>query len=181
VSKEKVRRESSEETPGSELELNLREQILIAWNAGKTPKEIVEETGLPIQQVYKSLQHIQKKVAKKHAFFIPPSQKAKLKSALSRKRNKKKFVREGQVKNLTYDVVDKSPSRRDPGEGQIDMPREDLNLVTISASEFEQLSAKTAEILEAAAVAYERIAIDQEEIEQLKTETRALLAGLRAA
>ncbi len=31
------------------------------------------------------------KDAKKHAFFIPPSQKAKLKSALARKRNKKKF------------------------------------------------------------------------------------------
>lgn len=30
------------------------------------------------------------KDAKKHAFFIPPSQKAKLKSALARKRNKKK-------------------------------------------------------------------------------------------
>ena len=30
------------------------------------------------------------KDAKKHAFFIPPGQKAKLKSALARKRNKKK-------------------------------------------------------------------------------------------
>ena len=28
--------------------------------------------------------------AKKHAFFMPPGQKAKLKSALARKRNKKK-------------------------------------------------------------------------------------------
>jgi len=32
------------------------------------------------------------KDAKKHAFFIPPGQKAKLKSALARKRNKKKRV-----------------------------------------------------------------------------------------
>ena len=30
------------------------------------------------------------KDAKKHAFFIPPGQKGKLKSALARKRNKKK-------------------------------------------------------------------------------------------
>jgi small subunit ribosomal protein S21 len=30
------------------------------------------------------------KDAKKHAFFIPPSQKAKLKSAMARKRNRKK-------------------------------------------------------------------------------------------
>ncbi len=30
------------------------------------------------------------KDAKKHAFFMPPGQKAKLKSALARKRNKKK-------------------------------------------------------------------------------------------
>lgn len=30
------------------------------------------------------------KDAKKHAFFIPPGQKAKLKSALARKRNKRK-------------------------------------------------------------------------------------------
>ncbi len=30
------------------------------------------------------------KDAKKHSFFIPPSQKAKLKSAMARKRNRKK-------------------------------------------------------------------------------------------
>lgn len=30
------------------------------------------------------------KDAKRHAFFIPPGQKAKLKSALARKRNKRK-------------------------------------------------------------------------------------------
>ncbi len=30
------------------------------------------------------------KDAKKHAFFMPPGQKAKLKSALARKRNKRK-------------------------------------------------------------------------------------------
>lgn len=82
---------------------------------------------------------------------------------------------------LQHRDYDQTPSHRHPGESHIDRSLEDSNLVTISASEFEQLSAKTAEILEAAAVAYKRMAIDQEEIEQLKTETRALLAGLRAA
>lgn len=53
--------------------------------------------------------------------------------------------------------------------------------MTISAKEFEQLSDKTAEILQEAALAYERISKDQQEIEQLKTETRAMLAELRAA
>jgi hypothetical protein len=49
------------------------------------------------------------------------------------------------------------------------------------ADEFEQLRAKTAEILNESALAHERMAKDQEEIEQLKTETRALLKQLRAA
>ncbi len=43
------------------------------------------------------------------------------------------------------------------------------------------LSAKAAEILKEAELSYERITKDQEEIEQLKTETRAMLAELRAA
>ena len=43
------------------------------------------------------------------------------------------------------------------------------------------LSAKAAEILKEADLSYERITKDQEEIEQLKTETRAMLAELRAA
>ncbi|HVQ39087.1 MAG TPA: hypothetical protein VMS31_16230 [Pyrinomonadaceae bacterium] len=44
-----------------------------------------------------------------------------------------------------------------------------------------QLSAKTAEIVHGAAIAHERIAKEQEEIEQLKTETREMLARLSAA
>jgi len=44
-----------------------------------------------------------------------------------------------------------------------------------------QLSAKTAEIVQGAAVAHERITKEQEEIEQLKTETREMLARLSAA
>jgi hypothetical protein len=55
-----------------------------------------------------------------------------------------------------------------------------INL-SLEANEFERLSAKTAEILQEAALAYERIAKDQEEIEQLKTETRAMLGQLHAA
>lgn len=59
--------------------------------------------------------------------------------------------------------------------------RKQVRTMTISAKEFEQLSDKTAEILQEAALAYERISKDQQEIEQLKTETRAMLAELRAA
>lgn len=53
--------------------------------------------------------------------------------------------------------------------------------IRLEINEFEQLSAKTAEILQETALAHERIAKDQEEIEQLKMETRALLTRLRAA
>jgi hypothetical protein len=63
----------------------------------------------------------------------------------------------------------------------IEITREDLKILTISTSEFEQLSDKTAEILQEASLAFERIGKDQDEIEQLKTETRAMLARLRAA
>ena len=45
------------------------------------------------------------KDAKKHAFFIPPGQKAKLKSALARKRNKKK----GRMRTCPPRLVVKSP------------------------------------------------------------------------
>lgn len=53
--------------------------------------------------------------------------------------------------------------------------------IHIGSNEFERLGAKTTEILQEAALAHERIAKDQEEIEQLKTETRAMLKQLRAA
>lgn len=53
--------------------------------------------------------------------------------------------------------------------------------IRLEINEFEQLSAKTAEILQEAALAQERIGKDQQEIEQLKMETRALLTRLRAA
>jgi hypothetical protein len=59
--------------------------------------------------------------------------------------------------------------------------RKEVRTLTISANEFEKLSAKTAEVLEEATLAFERIAKDRQEIEQLKTETRAMLAQLRAA
>ncbi len=53
--------------------------------------------------------------------------------------------------------------------------------LTMSREQFEQLTDKTQEILSAAALAQERIAKDQEEIDLLKTETRALLKRMRAA
>jgi hypothetical protein len=55
-----------------------------------------------------------------------------------------------------------------------------INL-TINQGEFDRLSIKTREILAEAALAQERIAKDQEEINLLKTETREMLRRLRAA
>jgi uncharacterized small protein (DUF1192 family) len=49
------------------------------------------------------------------------------------------------------------------------------------AKELEQLSAKVAEFLQEAALAHERMAKHQEEIERLKAETRAMLELMRAA
>ena len=53
--------------------------------------------------------------------------------------------------------------------------------VTISRQQFEMLSAKTKQILIEAALAQDRIAEDQREIDILKTETREILKRLRAA
>ena len=51
------------------------------------------------------------KDAKKHAFFIPPGQKAKLKSALARKRNKKKGrMRDSRATNRVLHLA--QPARR---------------------------------------------------------------------
>ncbi len=58
-------------------------------------------------------------------------------------------------------------------EGFVNLP--------ISQGEFERLSSKTREILTEAALAQERIAKDQEEIDLFKTETREVLRRLRAA
>lgn len=52
---------------------------------------------------------------------------------------------------------------------------------TISRGEFDRLSTKTREVLTEAALAQERIAKDQEEIDLFKTETREVLRRLRAA
>jgi hypothetical protein len=51
----------------------------------------------------------------------------------------------------------------------------------VEAKELEQLSAKIAEFVQEAALAFKRMAKDHEEIEQLKAETRAILKSLRAA
>ena len=58
---------------------------------------------------------------------------------------------------------------------------EDEVILSIPHREFERLTTKTNEVLAEAALAQERINKDQEEIEQLKTATRAMLARLRAA
>ena len=60
-------------------------------------------------------------------------------------------------------------------------PSDDLDIIGISTSEVVRLSAKTAEVLQEMALSYERITKDREEIELLKTETRAMLAQLSAA
>jgi hypothetical protein len=72
-------------------------------------------------------------------------------------------------------------SAQDAAAGLIGESQEDLNIIALPASDFEKLSAKTAEILREADLAYERITKDQEETERLKTETREILARLRAA
>jgi hypothetical protein len=68
----------------------------------------------------------------------------------------------------------------DTGIRGLSMPEEFVRL-TISQGEFDRLSSKTREILTEAALAQERIAKDQEEIDLLKTETRETLRRLRAA
>ena len=51
----------------------------------------------------------------------------------------------------------------------------------IDAKELERLSARIAEFVEEASLAFKRIDKDHEEIEQLKAETRAILESLRVA
>jgi hypothetical protein len=58
---------------------------------------------------------------------------------------------------------------------------EDVDIIAILATESERLSKATAKILQDVTRAYEKIRKDQQEIEQLKTETREMLARLRAA
>jgi hypothetical protein len=58
---------------------------------------------------------------------------------------------------------------------------DEVVVLSIPRKEFERLNVKTKEVLEEAALAQQRTGRDQEEIEQLKTETRAVLAQLRAA
>lgn len=73
--------------------------------------------------------------------------------------------------------------------GSIFNPREigqtseqaDNVFLNLRKEEFERLNLKSTEVLNQTALAYERIAKDQEEIEQLKMETRAMLARLHAA
>jgi hypothetical protein len=59
--------------------------------------------------------------------------------------------------------------------------QEEVVVLSIPRKEFERLTIKTNEVLSEVALAQQRIGKDQEEIEQLKTETRALLTRLRVA
>ena len=57
------------------------------------------------------------KDAKKHAFFMPPGQKAKLKSALARKRNKKKGnQRGGEVEGAAREGDGATTSEKKPAD-----------------------------------------------------------------
>jgi small subunit ribosomal protein S21 len=64
----------------------------------KSERSMAVVTINPGESIESALRRFKRKVmteeiikdAKKHAFFMPPGQKAKLKSALARKRNKKK-------------------------------------------------------------------------------------------
>jgi hypothetical protein len=58
---------------------------------------------------------------------------------------------------------------------------EDQIALTISRAEFDELTAKSKEVLAEAGLAQQRIAKDQEEINILKTETRERLKRLRVA
>jgi hypothetical protein len=58
---------------------------------------------------------------------------------------------------------------------------EEVVVLSIPRKEFERLNIKTNEVLAEAALAQERIGKDQQEIEELKRETRAMLTQLRAA
>jgi hypothetical protein len=58
---------------------------------------------------------------------------------------------------------------------------EDNIVLMMKRQEFDELSAKTTAVITAAALAQERIAKDQLEIDSLKSETRQLLKRLRAA
>ena len=90
----------------------------------------------------------------------------------------------GDVSESTGDVstpASETCSGEDVGLADLDSMADDFLYIRLGKNEIEQLSAKTAEVLREAALAYERIAKDQEEIEQLKLETRAMLTRLRAA
>lgn len=88
-------------------------------------------------------------------------------------RERSQFEGEGNIVDASGNPIEHGRAR-DLNKRPIEMPREDLNVM-------KQLSDKTTEILQVAALAQERIGKDQQEIEQLKMETRAMLARLRAA
>lgn len=89
------------------------------------------------------------------------------------------YVEAGHLVDVTGQPLESNVEWRSGALGRA-TPEGFVNL-TISRGEFDRLSIKTTEILTVAALAKQRIAKDQEEIDLLKTETRETLRRLRAA
>jgi len=87
----------------------------------------------------------------------------------------------GGERNIVDALRNQEATGRELDQAPIPKAGEDLRIMTISPSEFEKLRDKASQILQDATLAHERIGKDQQEIEQLKMETRAMLKELRAA
>lgn len=228
MSEEKVRRESSEETPGS----NLEQEIMELRDPAQDPAEVNDAEDMVQDAFARLLDSVPDAAGIEDAnnYFLKVLQNARIDRSHSRSR----LSAENSVSlDASKNEDDEQPimELRDPARGpamdaeiKIDNEkllrtleshcadltkreknllalhlqglsndqiasawREDVKIIRVDMNavvakiRYRLLSAKTTEILESAAVAYERIAKDQEEIEQIKTETRALLAGLPAA
>lgn len=101
------------------------------------------------------------------------------------------FTGGSEVKIPAIDISQRELWIKDFVNSVLDPTSDLLNAVDLGLKEaqtpalqnraFELLRDKTKEVLAEAALAHERISKDQQEIEQLKTETRAMLTQLRAA
>ena len=85
----------------------------------------------------------------------------------------------------SHPAIDQRRRQLETGKTETDSRAEhyvpDVARVTISGRESDRLGSKMAEIIKEATLAQGRIAKDHEEIDLLKTETRAILRQLRAA
>lgn len=84
-------------------------------------------------------------------------------------------------RNIVDALQNQEARGRELDQAPIRKAGEDVRIMTISASEFEKLRDKASQIVQDAALAHERIGKDQQEIDQLKMETRSMLKELRAA